>query len=171
MRSITLALSILALLAVALPATADPVLNAPCANPNDLPVVTTADGVTTDVDTPIGLPLLDVQTVSGGSYLVDLAGVEENVKKTVTVTLSWTNGILDDLTDYDMIVNGVTYNASDTRETATLSMGHCKTINVEEIYDVHRDPGRQLDPGPGHLLLPLLGRVLPGTGLTTRAGR
>ena len=134
MRSITLALSILAVLAVALPATADPVLNAPCANPNNLPVVTTADGVTADVDTPIGLPLVDVQTVTGGSYLVDLAGVEENVKKTVTVTLSWTNGILDDLTDYDMIVNGVTYNASDTRETASLSMGHCRTINVEEIY-------------------------------------
>lgn len=143
MRLIILALSVLTVLAVAIPATADPVLNGPCANPNGLPVVTTATDVTADVETPWGV--LGVgEALPGGTYLVDLEGVEVGLKKTVSVTLSWTNGIFDELTDYDMVIGGTTYDASDTTETASLSMGHCKTISVDEVYSFTGTPADSL---------------------------
>lgn len=117
----------------------DPELYEPCANEGGLPVVTTAEGVSTAIDTPVGvgIPLvgtLDVQTVDGGDYLVDLAGEEVGTRGTVRVDLSWTNGVEDGLTDYDMVVNGTTYNAVTNPETAQLTVAHCGVVSVDEVY-------------------------------------
>lgn len=116
-----------------------PELNQPCANPQELPTVTVDEGASTDVDTPIGAGIpfvgtVDVQTVDGGDYLIDLAGLEVGTTRRVRVALSWSNGVDDSLTDYDMVVNGSTYQDVTNPEIAFVLSGHCQLLSVDEVY-------------------------------------
>lgn len=121
------------------PADEGPELYEPCANSQGLPTVTVDEGVSVDLDTPLGtgipfLGTLDVQTVDGGDYLVDLASLEVGTFMEVRVDLSWTNGLEDSLTDYDMVVNGMTYQSVNNPETALVFGGHCQIVSVDEVY-------------------------------------
>lgn len=120
-------------------------VNLPCDNPDVLPVVTVDDGVTVDVDTPVGIGVpfvttVKVQPVDGGDYLIDLAGEEVGDTRNVDVSLSWTNGVNDDLTDYDMIVDGTVYNDISNPERAAISARHCQVVSVDEIYTYFGTP-------------------------------
>lgn len=130
MTSLTRIVAILAILLVAVPAGADAELNEPCTQTN-LPIVTLTEGQSVDVDTPIPF----VTDSVGGQFRIDLTGLEVDTKKTVSVKLSWTNaaGVVE-ASDYDMEVNGTTYNEVGATETASLSMGHCKVVDVSRVY-------------------------------------
>lgn len=124
-------------------------LNLPCANPDGLPVVTVDDGVTVDVDTPVGVGVpfvttVDVQTVDGGDYLIDLAGEVVGLRKVVDVSLSWTNGVYDDETDYDMVVDGAVYESVTNPERALIRARHCQVVSVDEIYAYFGTPADSL---------------------------
>ncbi len=126
---------IIGLLVASTPAPADAELYEACANADGLPVVTVAEGVSVDVDTPIGATGTGkVQSVDGGDYLIDLAGEEVGTTKTINVDLSWTNGVVDDLSDYDMFVDGTKYDSTSNPESASIDAAHCQVISVDEIY-------------------------------------
>lgn len=130
MTSLTRIIAILAILLVAVPAGADPELNEPCTQ-TSLPLVTVADGQSVSVDTPIPF----VADSVGGQFRVDLRGLEVGTTKNVNVTLSWDNVAgIPDASDYDMVVNGTTYNDVGTSESATLKLGHCKVVDVSRVY-------------------------------------
>lgn len=127
-------LTILSLLVLAAPASAQTVeLNEPCTNASGLPVITPEEGFSGDLDTPVGTPAIDVSTVDGGDYLIDLAGLPVGTRKTVNTTVAWT-AVGVNASDYDMVVNGTAYQAVGPSETASISRTHCQTISVDEVY-------------------------------------
>lgn len=128
-RLATLAL-IVSLLAFAVPAAADtePVLLAPCTLAEGETAVTPGpDGQFSEVvETPVGA-LNVVGLVEVGTFVVDLAGLPEDTRRTATMTLGWDNPV----SDYDLVVNGANDFGTDNPEVKSLTnRAHCARIDL-----------------------------------------
>lgn len=127
-------LALLLVLIVALPATAqeeepEVVLHEPCTDTGEAAVITPEEGFAGVVETPVGA--LGEGRAPAGTYVVDLAGLPEGTRRTVTFTLSFDGP----LSDYDLVVNGDNLLSTDNPEYYTLSSTHCRTITVEtEVF-------------------------------------
>ena len=134
MTTLRTILALLLVLVVALPAAAqeepEVVLYEPCTNTADATVITPAEGFAGVVETPVGA--LGSTRAPAGTYVVDLAGLPEGTRRTVTFTLSFDNPVAD----YDLVVNGDNLLSTDNPEYHTLSNStHCKQITVEtEVF-------------------------------------
>lgn len=91
-------------------------------------VITLEEGFSGTVTTPV-MPLL-LNEEDAGSYMLDLAGLEEGTRKRVTFTLEWDTPA--GLGDYDMIINGTNpEEAGDTPEVQVFgSQAHCSVFDV-----------------------------------------
>ena len=131
-------LALLLLLVLAVPAgaqtdepvgEAEPALHEPCTDTGDATVITPEEGFTGTVETPIGVA--GSTRAPAGTYVVDLAGLPEGTRRSVTFVLS-----MPDPSDYDLVVNGDNLLATDNPEYYTLrNSAHCRTITVEtEVF-------------------------------------
>lgn len=133
MRTLAFAL-VAALTMLAAPATAqteetvEPVLYEPCENTDGLAVITLEEGFSGTVTTPVEPFLLSEE--DAGSYLLDLAGLEEGTTALMTFTLEWDTPA--GLGDYDLIINGSNDEvAGDTPETHVWpNQSHCSVFDL-----------------------------------------
>ncbi len=139
MRILASAIALLALLALTVPASAqptEPIINEPCTNTSGKTVLTLDQPFSDTIDTPGGVPPFLPETLPAGTgrYLVDLQGLEEGERRSVTFTLTMlTAGVeATPLSDYDLIVNGENLLSTDQPERYTVSSAaHCQTIFVD----------------------------------------
>lgn len=113
-------------------ATAGPALAAPqprfgaCMAPDGATVIKAGSKpVEQRVPTPI-VPLLLLSTPVGTFYL-DMQGKPTTAKGKLTFTLSWP----DDLSDYDLILNGRNVSGSFNPEIVDVKVPHCRPVQID----------------------------------------
>lgn len=123
-----LILSLLSLLVLAVPASANDVY-APCTNTLGAAGVVGVDApLSLEIETPDG-PLIGA--TDAGAVIVDLAGMPVGSTPQVDFSLSWTNGILDGASDYDLEINGhEALTGGPGPETLSFTATHCRIYHV-----------------------------------------
>ncbi|HVE64429.1 MAG TPA: hypothetical protein VNB94_11590 [Mycobacteriales bacterium] len=114
------------------PAAAAPNKNGPCKVPSGAFVLKAGQSREQEVATPVGAinslasPTVDMATTVGDFY-VDLAGRPAGTGGLIPFTLSWDN----ELSDYDLFINGKTELSEDHPESRVVPVNHCVKVSVK----------------------------------------